>query len=142
MRIGLVSCGKAKCDHAAPASDLYTSTLFRKVSAYAAESYDGWSILSAKHHLLEPAQVIAPYDLSLKELGTAQRKVWATQVCRQLRERYPPDGASRPEFYLHAGAGYRQLLVDYLHEHGYAVHVPLVGLGIGQQLQWYTVRGY
>ena len=142
MRIGLVSCGKAKRDRAAPARALYTSTLFRKASAYAADTYDGWYILSAKYHLLEPGQVISPYDLSLKELDADRRRLWARKVCSQLRERYPPDRAPGPEFYLHAGADYSELLADCLRAHGYAAHIPLAGYGLGQRLHWYTVHGY
>lgn len=142
MRIGLVACGKAKHDRPAPAHELYTSGLFQKASAYAAETYDRWYILSAKHHLLEPGQVIAPYDLSLKGLSTTQRKAWAMAVCAQLCEQYPPNRAPQPEFYLHAGADYREFLADCLRSNGYVAHVPLAGLSIGRQLHWYSARGY
>ncbi len=142
MRIGLVACGKTKRDRAAPARELYTSTLFHKASAYAAETYDRWYILSAKHHLLEPEQLIAPYDLSLKGLRIDQRMAWALEVCDQLRKRYPPNQAVRPEFYLHAGADYREFLADCLRSNGYVAHAPLTGLSIGPQLHWYLVRGY
>ncbi len=142
MKIGLVACSKTKRDHAALASEMYTSTLFHKASAYTAGIYDRWYILSAKHHLLEPGQMIAPYDLSLKELDIARREEWAIEVCGQLRKLYPPTREPRPEFYLHAGANYREFLVDCLRSNGYPTDVPLAGLGIGKQLQWYTARGY
>jgi hypothetical protein len=142
MRIGLVACGKTKLDREAHASEMYISALFRKASAYAAETYDRWYILSAKHHLLEPGQMIVPYELSLKGLGVAQRKAWAMEVCGQVRKQFPPDQAPRPEFYLHAGADYREFLIGCLRSNGYLAHVPLVGLGIGKQFQWYSARGY
>jgi hypothetical protein len=142
MRIGLVACGKTKRDRATPAHELYISTLFHKASAYAAETYDRWYILSAKHHLLEPDQLIAPYDDSLKGRGAARRKEWASEVCEQICKRYPPNRAPTPEFYLHAGADYSRFLADCLRSNGYVTHVPLAGLGIGQQLHWYSVRGY
>ncbi|HZC05096.1 MAG TPA: hypothetical protein VE338_05590, partial [Ktedonobacterales bacterium] len=81
MRIGLVACGKAKLDHTAPANELYTSPLFRKASAYAAANYDCWYIFSAKHQLLDPHHVIAPYDVTLKEMDATRRRAWAMGVC-------------------------------------------------------------
>lgn len=142
MRIGLVACGKKKRDYATPAREHYISTLFCKASTYAAETYDYWHILSAKYHLLDLGQLIAPYDLILKSLGVVQRKAWALDVCSQLRERYPPNPAMKTEFYFHAGATYREFLADCLYSNGYAVQAPLAGLSIGQQLHWYSARGY
>lgn len=142
MRIGLVACAKTKRDASAPAKDLYISQLFQKASSYAAQTYDRWYILSAKHHLLDPEQLIAPYDLTLKGMPVAQRRAWAQVVCGQLRELYPLKQTPRAEFYFHAGADYREFLADCLHANGFVTHVPLSGLSIGQQLHWYSVRGY
>lgn len=138
MRIGLVACGKVKRDRAVPARELYTSSLFQKASAYAAKNYDFWYILSAKHHLLDPERMIAPYDVTLKRMNAAQRRAWATEVCRQLREQYPLSAATHVEFYFHAGMNYRRYLVDCLRSNGFVSHAPLEGLAIGKQLQWYS----
>jgi hypothetical protein len=51
-RVALVSCVKAKRTSAAPASDLYTSQLFRALRGYAIGHADAWYVLSAEHGLL------------------------------------------------------------------------------------------
>jgi hypothetical protein len=58
-----------------PARDLYVSPLFRAARAYAERHYgpEGWLIQSARHGLADPNQVLAPYDLSLRQLTRAER---------------------------------------------------------------------
>ena len=68
----LVGCGKSKLDHPAPARHIYTGSLFQKALEYAEmkalrEGADIW-ILSAKHGLLSPGDIIDPYDLALTSL--------------------------------------------------------------------------
>jgi hypothetical protein len=133
MKIGLVACVKAKQARPAPAGELYISPLFRKASAYCADHYDRWFILSAKYGLVRPDAVIEPYDLTLKDMPIGPRRLWARQVLAALETA----GLIDEQFYLHAGDKYREFLEPRLR----AV-VPLEGLGIGRQLQWYTNRGY
>ncbi len=134
MRIALVACGKGKRDHPAPARDLYSGALFRKASAYCEATYDRWYILSAKHGLVDPETVVAPYDLSLSHLDRAERGAWAERVAEDLRRLDVLDAA----FFLHAGEKYARPLEPLLGE----AHRPLRGLGIGKQLAWYRARGY
>lgn len=133
MRVGLVACGKGRRAAPAAAQDFYTGTLFRKASAYCAETYDDWYILSPKHGLITPDTVIAPYDLSLRVLSADERRAWARRVLAQIRER----GLGDATFFLHAGQRYAEHLVPVLH-----AERPLAGLGIGQQLAWYIRQGY
>jgi hypothetical protein len=131
MNIGLVSCSKTKQSVAAPARYLYTSELFKKASAYFEATYDRWFILSALHSLVEPSQVIEPYDKTLKRMSGKERKEWASSVLRQIQAA----GLQNEMFYFHAGDTYRQHLEQALRS-----DVPLRGLGIGQQLGWYASR--
>jgi hypothetical protein len=62
MRVGLVGCVKSKQSQAAPARELYVSPLFRGRRAWVERTCDRWFILSAKHGLVEPDRVLAPYD--------------------------------------------------------------------------------
>ena len=71
----LVACCGPKLDHAAPARDLYTSDLFTKSRAYAERNGCGWAILSAKHGIVLPDEVIAPYDVTLKTMPAEQQSV-------------------------------------------------------------------
>lgn len=63
-RIALVGCTKGKLPARAPARDLYVGDLFAKARAYA-QTFDAWYVLSARHGLVLPDEVIEPYDVTL-----------------------------------------------------------------------------
>ena len=109
-RIGLVGCVKEKSVVAAPARDLYRSTLFKGRRSYVERSCDEWWVLSAEHGLVYPDDVLAPYDVTLKTFGRAERRRWSQRVLRLIDERIRPT----PEdvFELHAGAEYREFSVE------------------------------
>lgn len=101
ITVGLVSCGGKKRDTASPARDLYIGDLFTKSKTWVEAFCDEWAILSAKHYLLMPDEVIEPYDLKLgdvlktpdfraKHRGTEQKFVdGAIQVIdRETQEDY------------------------------------------------------
>jgi hypothetical protein len=134
--IALVGCVKSKRDHAAETRSLYTSALFIKAAAYAQRAADDWYILSAKHGLLSPHQIIAPYEQTLKGASSRDRSVWAGRVYEQMRAAGLL--ASRTRFLWLAGKMYQYPLITYLEDHE---HIdPLKGLGIGARLQWLTAN--
>lgn len=108
MRVGLISCSAGKLDHAAPARELYTGPLFVFASEWISEngSIDEWAILSAKHGLVMPDDVIEPYDLALHSLAAAEQRVWCERVGAQLMERW----GDRVIYTVLAGADYRAAL--------------------------------
>jgi hypothetical protein len=127
MSIGLVSCTKSKLDHPCPARDLYTaSALFRKARAYCERHYDGWYILSAKHGLVHPHEVLAPYDLTLKRMGVADRRAWGRRVSTDLR------ALGDHVYYAHAGKDYLEYIT------GVTLVNVLEGLNYGRRLRWYN----
>jgi len=130
--IGLVACGRLKADRPLPARDLYTSPLFRAARAYAERRYghECWLILSARHGLVHPDQILAPYQLSLRKLTAAEREAWGDRVAVELTDRFPPGTV----LWFHAGALYRAAIAPVV---AHRVRAPLAGLGIGQQLAWY-----
>lgn len=130
-RVALVSCVKQKRNHAAPAQDLYTSSLFQGLRKYAETHADAWFILSAEYGLLRPEQVIEPYERTLKAMPKCERRDWANRVQQQLLELLVPE----TEIILLAGMRYREELEPFLKHLGYKVSVPLEGLTIGRQLQ-------
>lgn len=138
----LVACAAQKQDRPAPAGDLYTSDLFRKSRRYVLSKMDArpddrWAILSAKHGLVEPTEVIAPYDVTLATAKTAQRRSWAEETAPEVLDKLQAMEAAtgqRPKMVLLAGRSYRQFLTPLLA--GYDVEVPMEGLGIGHQKQW------
>jgi hypothetical protein len=88
--VPLVGCVKGKLGHPAPARDLYTSALFRKERDYAIRSGLPWFVLSAKHGLVAPPIVLAPYDLRLSKTARRYRREWGQRVLIQLREKAGP----------------------------------------------------
>jgi hypothetical protein len=131
-RIALVSCVKSKRTSQAPGGELYISPLFKGFRAYAKANADEWYILSAKYGVLNPQQVVEPYELTLNNMPKEERRVWGTRVREQLREILPPHA----EVVLLAGARYREEIEPFLREHGHAVEIPLLGLPMGRQLAW------
>ncbi len=110
--VGLVGCSRLKLSRPAPARDLYASPLFRLASRYCAATCDSWFILSARHGLVEPERVLHPYDQTLRGLGRAGRRVWASRVVRRLRHRGLLGAGYR--FLLHAGRDYAEPLAEYI----------------------------
>lgn len=138
----LVGCSGSKLDCPAPARELYTSLLFRKAVRYAEATGNEWAILSAKHGLVMPDDVLAPYDCSMKDLRLegpgnspkAAAGAWGARVAHALRTRWP--GA---RFVFLAGQDYAVCLSGSWIPKGEkpldAVE-PLQGLGVGRRLAW------
>jgi hypothetical protein len=135
-RIGLVGCVKQKAISARPAQDLYVSELFRGRRAYVERSCDEWWILSAKHGLVHPQEILGPYDETLKGAGSAARRRWSREVLLSLVQRVTPVAGDGVE--IHAGVEYRDFgLVQGLAECGFRVVIPTEGMSIGVQLAFY-----
>ena len=131
MRIALVSCVKSKRITAAPAKDLYISALFQGLRRYAEVNADAWYILSAEHGLLNPEQIVKPYEKTLNKMGSRQRFEWAEEVQRRLLRVLPKEA----EVIVLAGQRYREHLVPFLRDRGFSVSIPLEGLSFGRQLR-------
>jgi hypothetical protein len=130
MNICLVGCGKSKLDEPSQAQDLYTGSLFRKASAYAnLKQFDSWGILSAKHGLLMPWDVIAPYNVAMSDLSPMKRAAWCRDTNRQIVGRWGDEST----FTVLAGKPYLCAL------EGLTTWLPLEGMGIGERLHWLTV---
>jgi len=86
-------------------------------------------ILSAKYGLLNPDELIDPYERTLKGMKADERQKWAQDVLSQLEEfcNFESD-----KFVFLAGLPYRKNLVSHLKHYT----VPMEGLSFGKQLQW------
>jgi len=84
VRVGLVGCVKTKRSQATVARDLYDSYLFRGRRSYVESSCGRWWILSAKHGLVDPDAVLAPYEQELTTASAAERRRWSGRVLEQL----------------------------------------------------------
>ena len=138
-RIGLVGCVKSKRGSAAPAADLYTSALFHGRRRWVEASCSRWYILSAKHGLVSPDQMLDPYDETLTTKGRGERRAWADRVLAQLQNALADIG--RYDFEIHAGAAYTDYgLRSGLVSAGATITLPTEGLGLGRQLAFYKHR--
>lgn len=136
LRIGLVGCVSKKRDTPLPARDLYVSTLFLGRRSAVERTCSRWFILSAKHGLLTPDEVVAPYDQTLMRATTAERRAWSRAVLNALDAALGSLAGIVVE--IHAGAEYREFgLEQGLNARGAVVEVPTKGLPIGRQLAFY-----
>lgn len=137
MKLGLVSCTSKKKNHKCRAEEMYlASPLFRRAWNYARKNYDINIILSAKYGLLLPDDEISPYNLALKNMRKEDRKRWAENVFKQMKNRLKLRDIK--EAYFHTGKEYREFLIPKLEKIGIKCFVPLKGLPIGKQLRWYA----
>lgn len=135
-RIGLVGCGKEKATEPRAAEDLYVSSLFLGRRKFVERSCTEWWILSALHGLVDPRELLAPYDLALKDLGRVDRRHWSDRVLQSLDLQVGINANDVIEF--HAGAEYRDFgLQDGLARRGCRIENPTLGLRIGNQLRFY-----
>ncbi len=81
----LISCSKSKSGHRDLARNMYVSPLYRK-SVVITEAWGlTFSILSAKYGLLNPDEIIEPYNLTLKGASKEFKTEWAMRVDGQIR---------------------------------------------------------
>jgi hypothetical protein len=122
----LVSCVKEKGAVPAFARDLYVSTLFRTMRAYAESAECPWFILSAEHGLVTPEEWLAPYDRYLKETPGDYRRAWGEWVAARL-ERSQAPSRTRSSRSMRALLMSTHLL-EPLQRRGARVDLPLTGL--------------
>lgn len=135
-RLFLVSCVKTKLPRPARAKDLYVSDWFRKARAYVEREGGEWRILSAKYGLVDPEEVIQPYEKTLTTMRTAERRMWAAEVLDELELCL----ADVDAVVFLAGQRYREFLEPSLRSRGVALDVPMRGLSQGRQLAWLGAR--
>lgn len=127
-RIVLVQCTNAKRDEPAPARNLYDeSNYFVKQREYAEAVADYWFIQSAKHGLLEPDQLVEPYDKHAKDLDDPDK--WGEEIASTIEEKF---GEAVVE--ILGGKRYADPLTPALERRGFDVIEPLRGQGIGTRM--------
>lgn len=126
----LVGCVKTKAASPMAARDLYVSDWFTKARGYVEAVGGDWRILSAEHGLVDPGQVIAPYEATLSVMTSEDRAAWGHRVIGQLGK--VPNAAVRPLILL-AGKFYREPIETWA---GARAVAPMVGLGLGAQKAW------
>lgn len=148
--VAIIGCGKSKLDHAAPACELYTGSLFRAALAHAESTADRVFIASAKHGLLRTTQTIEPYDQKLRRGGVgafvrdASVDAWRARVSGQLHKLARDLRGPGVLFSIYAGADYSLPIVEAIRfaaiEQAYHVRTPLDGMTLGRRLQWFAAQ--
>lgn len=134
QRIVLVGCSSSKAASARPAAELFTGATFAKARAHALATGCHWYVLSAKWGLLDPDELVAPYDVYLADRPAQYRTAWGAWVVAQLADRQDLRGAVVE---VHAGDEYCRPLAGPLTAAGATLHEPLAGLRQGERLAWY-----
>lgn len=129
-KICFVGCTKHKKSYKCKASELYSESVnFRKQINIISKIYKcEYYILSAKHGLVNPSDILEPYDLSLYNMNTKEIEKWVENVKNQMNDVF--DCKNIHAIFL-CGEKYRKNLLDIF----YSYEEPFKGLGIGQQMQ-------
>lgn len=118
----LISCVSSKKDRRTEAKNLYDSTYFSAMKRYAESTNEEYRIVSAKHGLLSPDEVIEPYD----EYGLSEEL--AEEVASEL------DGMNVDSVRIVAGKKYTNVLTPELEIRGIDVLELCRGMGIGRTI--------
>lgn len=112
LTVALVSCVKTKTETKGriPASQLYSSPLFKRAWAYAARvDFDDRFILSDKYGLLEGNSLVESYEDTLERQTPQARQLWANGVFGDLMQKgFSLDADC---FVFFTGKRYRKLLI-------------------------------
>jgi hypothetical protein len=130
--IALVACTKTKRQVATHASDLYVSPLFRKSFLAALDRCKQVRILSAKYGLLNPGDIVAPYELTLKHMPGVDRAEWGARVTAELRKA----ASQNDTLFFFTGDDYFKPLKSALLASGYRLQQPLGHRSLGARLQY------
>ena len=102
-KIGIITCGSLKKQYDCPAYEMYgDGRFFNIMKSFAEQTYDKYYILSGHYGLLEPTQIIEPYEdvvffaqkifkerakklgKTIKAKGKNYKQQWAERVSKQF----------------------------------------------------------
>jgi hypothetical protein len=123
-RLVLVGSSGATAGEPVPAARLFTSPGFARARDAAVRARLPWFVLSARHGLLEPEDVVGPSDAQIGDQSAGYRTAWGAWVVAQLAERVRLDGVVVE---VHGGVDFAQPLRGPLARRGAALEIPLPG---------------
>jgi hypothetical protein len=124
-RVVLEGSSRAVADGVQPASRLFRSSGFARARDHAESSGHPWFVLSAKHGLLDPDDVVGPFDVLFGDQSLAYRTAWGEWVVAQLADRVRLTGSTVE---VHGGVDFAQPLRTPLARRGAALEIPLPGM--------------
>jgi hypothetical protein len=123
-RVVLVGSSGATGEGAEAAGRLFRSDGFARAREHAVHSRLPWFVLSAKHGLLDPDDVISPFEVQIDDQSAAYRSAWGEWVVAQLADRVQLDGVTVE---VHGGVDFAQPLRQPLTRRGAVLDIPLPG---------------
>jgi hypothetical protein len=143
MRIALVGSSRKTQSYSCTAREMYSaSPRFCKAFAWCRAQYDKVYILSPRHGLLDPEDLIEPCDMQLSTMTKKARAQWAGMVAFQVHREIEENRIHEVELIaLHASRKYRRCLTGHL-EAIAPCEFPLEGMEIDEQLDYYTATGF
>jgi hypothetical protein len=123
-RVVLIGSSGATADAPDAVGRLFRSDGFASARQHAVHSRLPWFVLSAKHGLLDPDEVISPYGTQIDDQPAAYRSAWGEWVVAQLADRVQLDGVVVE---VHGGVDFAQPLRHPLARRGAVLEIPLPG---------------
>jgi hypothetical protein len=123
-RVVLIGSSGATAEESGTAGGLFRSDGFARAREHAVHSQLPWFVLSAKHGLLDPDEVITPYEVQIDDQPAAYRSAWGEWVVAQLADRLQLDGVTVE---VHGGVDFAQPLRQPLVRRGAVLEIPLPG---------------
>jgi hypothetical protein len=123
-RVVLVGSSGELSGTARPAEELFTSSGFAHAREHAVRSGHPWFVLSAKHGLLDPGDVVGPFAVLIGDQPAGYRAAWAEWVVVQLADRVRLPGVTVE---VHGGVDFAQALKGPLARRGARTEIPLPG---------------
>lgn len=135
LRIGLVGQPKRRRGDICRASEQFeASIVFRRARDLCYREHREWYIITTKHGIVAPRQVIGPEAPPLHTLNSTERTLWAEKVAQQLLQRL--EHSRDPlVFVLYANQQHADLLQRAAPQIPF--ELPLAGLSLREKLRWY-----
>ena len=127
--LAVISCSKSKLPGLQRVRKLYTGELFRLAVLAAEVMAERWVVISGRHGVLHPDDIIESYDESVMSKSRRQREQWGQHVSRQLKLCLPALQGSQVLSFV--SAPYQEFLD--LSGVGASFFCPLQGMAIGLQ---------
>jgi hypothetical protein len=123
-RVVVIGSSGATAEAPVPVDELFRSAGFARAREHAVRDGLPWFVLSAKHGLLDPGDVVAPFDVELADQSSGYRTAWGEWVAAQLADRVQLSGLVVE---VHGGVDFAQPLRQPLARRGAAMELALPG---------------
>jgi hypothetical protein len=138
-RVVLIASSGATAKQPHPAATLFVSPGFEVARDHAVRSGHPWFVLSAKHGLLDPGDVVGPFDVQISDQASGYRATWGEWVVAQLASRVQLQDAVVE---VHGGVDFAQPLRAPLTRRGAQLDIPLPGVWRESEPGWTPGTGW